>query len=190
MPVLPRRSVDSKVCAFGRSLLSLCMSSDLIIVNGRVQGDEMGAHTCHISQGSSLVDYFIVSSSLMAAVSSLTVLDQRLVSDHCPLKLMLHLQAAQSKSAGRLPEDAKSEHQSMCRTSDTELTRSSHTGKPFVSFLNLSSVCPILLPVLPQLFKSALRKLQLMFLVGPADMPAQKCNSSGMMQNVNWRVPH
>ena len=49
MPVLPRRSVDSKVCAFGRSLLSLCMSSDLIIVNGRVQGDEMGAHTCHIS---------------------------------------------------------------------------------------------------------------------------------------------
>ena len=111
MPVPPRRSADAKVCAFGKSLLSLCMSSDLVIVNGRVQGDEMGAHTCHITQGSSLVDYFIVSSTLMAAVSSLTVLDHRLESDHCPLKLMLHLQAKQSQSAGKLPEVAKSDHQ-------------------------------------------------------------------------------
>ena len=62
MPVPPRRSADAKICAFGKSLLSLCMSSDLVIVNGRVQGDEMGAHTCHITQGSSLADYVIVSS--------------------------------------------------------------------------------------------------------------------------------
>ena len=73
------------------------MSSDLMIVNKEVQGDEMGAYTCHISQGSSLVDCFIVSFSLMAAVSSLTVLDQRLESDHCPLRLMLNLQAEQSR---------------------------------------------------------------------------------------------
>ena len=60
------------------------------------------------------MDYFVVSPSLMAAVSSLiimTVLEQRLESDHSPLKLMLNLQAEQSRSAGKLPEVAKPEDQ-------------------------------------------------------------------------------
>ena len=35
----------------------------------------------------------------MAAVNSLTVCDQRLESDHCPLTLMLNLQAEQNKIA-------------------------------------------------------------------------------------------
>ena len=47
----------------------------------------------------------------MAAVSSLTVVDHRLESDHCSLKLMLHLQSKQSQSAGKVPEVAKSDHQ-------------------------------------------------------------------------------
>lgn len=95
MSVLLRHSADSKVRAFGRSLLSLCTSSELVVVNGRAQGDEQGAYACHISRASGLVDYCIVSSPLMAAVSSLTVLDQRLESDHCPLTLMLNSQAEQ-----------------------------------------------------------------------------------------------
>ena len=140
MPVLPRHSADSNVCAFGRSWLSLSISSDLLLVNGRAQGDETGACTCHVSQGSSLVVSFIVSSSRMAAVSSLTVLDQRLESDHCPLKLMLNLQAAQSKRAGSLPEVAISEHQADVQKIRyrVDKVQQGPTGKPFVSFLNLS----------------------------------------------------
>ena len=71
----------------------------MVIVNGRVKGDEMGAFTCHISQGSSVVDYFIASSSLMAAVVSMTVETRRLESDHCPLTLMMQLQAEKMQCA-------------------------------------------------------------------------------------------
>ena len=50
MSVLPRHSADSRICAFGRSFLSLCMSSDLMTVNGRAPGEEMSAYICHISR--------------------------------------------------------------------------------------------------------------------------------------------
>ena len=65
-PLPLRKSADAKVCPFGKSLLNICQSSDrlsmMVIVNGRAKGDEMGAYTCHISKGSSVVDYFITSS--------------------------------------------------------------------------------------------------------------------------------
>ena len=92
-PLPLRKSADTKVCPFGKSLLNICQSSDMVIVNGRAKGDEMGAYTCHISKGSSVVDYFITSSSLMASVRSMIVQGRCLESDHCPLMLMLDLQA-------------------------------------------------------------------------------------------------
>jgi len=92
-PLPLRKSADTKVCPFGKSLLNICQSSDMVIVNGRAKGDEMGAYTCHISKGSSVVDYFITSSSLMASVRSMIVQERCLESDHCPLMLMLDLQA-------------------------------------------------------------------------------------------------
>ena len=65
----------------------------MVIVNGRAKGDEMGAYTCHISKGLSVVDYFITSSPLMASVRSMIVQERCLKSDHCPLMLMLDLHA-------------------------------------------------------------------------------------------------
>ena len=52
-PLPLRKSADTKVCPFGKSLLNICQSSVMVIVNGRAKGDEMGAYTCHISKGSS-----------------------------------------------------------------------------------------------------------------------------------------
>ena len=88
---LPLRK-SAKICPFGKSLLNICQSSDMIIVNGRAKGDGMSAYTCHISKGSSVVDY-ITSSPLMASVRSMIVQERCLESDHCRLMLMLDLQA-------------------------------------------------------------------------------------------------
>ena len=92
-PLPLRKSADTKVCPFCKSLLNICQSSDMVIVNGRAKGDETGAYTCHISKGSSVVDYFITSSPLMASVRSTIVHERCLESNHCPLVLMLDLQA-------------------------------------------------------------------------------------------------
>ena len=89
-----RQSADQNICAFGRSLLGICETSDLCILNGRTPGDTTGKYTCHTAQGSSVVDYFLTTSQLRTAVSSMTVGDRLAESDHCTLTLQLMLQAA------------------------------------------------------------------------------------------------
>ena len=111
MPLPLRKSADVEVCPFGKSLLNICQSSDMVIVSGRANGDEMGAYTCHINKGSSVGDFFITSSPLLASVRSLTVQEHCLESDHCPLMLMPDLQAqnlacAQATACGAQDEMA------------------------------------------------------------------------------------
>ena len=100
LPVVPRQSADTKICAYGRSLLELCQVADMHILNGRTQGDTAGKFTCRTAQGCSVVDYFISSTSLRDAIVSLNVGEKCAESDHCPLSLRLDLQASRSaKSA-------------------------------------------------------------------------------------------
>ena len=56
-----RSSQDSDIHAFGKSLLSLCLSCDLSIVNGNAVGDSHGKFTYISVQGTSVVDYLILS---------------------------------------------------------------------------------------------------------------------------------
>ena len=69
----PREPADSKTCAFGKCLLELSEASDLHILNGRTAGDADGHFTCYTAQGSSVVDYFLTSSSLLTSTASMTV---------------------------------------------------------------------------------------------------------------------
>ena len=89
----PQQSADSKTCAFGKCLLELSEASDLYILNGRTAGDADGHFTCYTAQGSSVVDYFLTSSSLLTSTASMTVGDKCVESDHCPLTLKMMLQA-------------------------------------------------------------------------------------------------
>ncbi len=61
--VLCRNSEDqgSRVCSHGNQLLEMCRSANLKISNGRTAGDQDGRYTCHTYNGSSLVDYILVS---------------------------------------------------------------------------------------------------------------------------------
>ena len=89
------QSFDRIICPFGRRLLEICETSDLVILNGRVPGDEAGLFTWPQKYGprGSVVDYFLATSSLITSVSSLIITEEPGLSDHCLLRLELTLQA-------------------------------------------------------------------------------------------------
>ena len=67
-PRLPaRHSTDHVANASGDLLLSGCRAHGLLILNGRLPGDEVGALTFESSNGSSLIDYFVASPGLAFA---------------------------------------------------------------------------------------------------------------------------
>ena len=91
-----RSSCDVKCNQFGHKLLKLCQDANLLILNGRISGDECGKLTCHTCTGvgHSVVDYFIASPQLLDQVVSLNVQDLMPDSDHCPLTLVINRNVA------------------------------------------------------------------------------------------------
>ena len=121
-----RKNEDGVVNAQGRCLLSLCKEAGLVILNGRLPGDEHGSFTFESANGRSAVDYFLASPGLTFGVDgaalpgcSLSVLpvDERpclptSVSnrfDHSPVKCNLFLPASHPPTphAGEQPQRAE-----------------------------------------------------------------------------------
>ena len=87
-----RNSQDSAVNFRGNELVDMCKSLDLNIVNGRKTGDLFGSYTCFQWNGSSVVDYLIVSSSVFQNVPLFKVGEfTPWLSDHCPTYFSLEL---------------------------------------------------------------------------------------------------
>ena len=78
-------SLDQTVNKYGRCLVNFCNSNNLSILNGRTRGDMLGKFTCYKSNGSSVIDYAIVSSDLMKQVTYFFVLPLSVYSCHCPI---------------------------------------------------------------------------------------------------------
>jgi hypothetical protein len=77
---------------FVDSLLNICKSSGLRILNGRVLGDLSGNLTCHKWNGSSQVDYGIAHHSLLPLIQYFRVHDHlNHLSDHCKISLRLRV---------------------------------------------------------------------------------------------------
>ena len=89
--MMKRNNLDKVVTTNGRSLINICKTSGLRILNGRVPGDFLGAFTCITPRGSSLVDYCIASDSLVQKVISLSVGLHTEYSQHCPIIINLNL---------------------------------------------------------------------------------------------------
>ena len=64
-----RNSKDMTCNQFGNSLIELCKIHNIHMLNGRVFNDKDGNFTSTANDGSSLVDYFIVSSNLFSCVT-------------------------------------------------------------------------------------------------------------------------
>ena len=80
----PRRNCDIITNERGSSLIDLCISAQLRILNGRTLGDLTGQFTCHKHNGSSTVDYCLVSEQFFSQINYFQV-DKHLsdLSDHC-----------------------------------------------------------------------------------------------------------
>ena len=79
------RNSEDKTCNDrGKDLLDICKLNDFLILNGRMTGDVFGKLTSHNWNGSSIVDYCIVSNELMDNIVDFKVGDfVPWLSDHC-----------------------------------------------------------------------------------------------------------
>ena len=77
-----RFSQDKTINTFGRSLLTMCLSFNLTILNGLFD-EESGAHTYVSSNGCSVIDYCIVSTGLLWMFKSLRIVETVLSPHFC-----------------------------------------------------------------------------------------------------------
>ena len=88
-----RHSQDNVINPFGSSLLYMCNTLDLCIINGTCSGDRHGAFTYISDNGCSVIDYFMLSKALYANVFDLCELEVVEHTDckHLPVRLTLKL---------------------------------------------------------------------------------------------------
>ena len=86
-----RHNRDKVKNKFGSKLLEIIEAHNMVILNGRVMGDSFGEKTCFTHNGSSTVDYFILSEPLVCKVDYMQVRPQTWYSDHSPLELSILL---------------------------------------------------------------------------------------------------
>ena len=84
-----RNSEDSIINERGKKLLDFVSEVDIKILNGSTLGDIFGRYTCLHYNGSSVVDYIMVSHALTTNVIRFKVLDFTNVSDHRPITCRL-----------------------------------------------------------------------------------------------------
>ena len=84
-----RKSQDGMFNSFGKSLINMCTSLNLCILNGICQGDPLGCYTYISPFGCSVIDYFLMSCDLFAVVFNGCVLNviERIESSHMPVTL-------------------------------------------------------------------------------------------------------
>lgn len=88
-----RHTRDTTVNAHGRFCIELCQHHNLILANGRVNGDLEGRCSYHSDsrEGHSMIDLFLVSPSLLNNITSLVVGEPSPLSDHCTVVASLAL---------------------------------------------------------------------------------------------------
>ena len=84
-----RCNKDSIVNSYGRQLIQLCKSADLVILNGRSPGDRTGKFTYIEKKGKSVIDLAVVSKELLYLVNCFTVDEPNVHSDHVLISVSL-----------------------------------------------------------------------------------------------------
>ena len=85
-----RNSQDSTKNLFGQILLNLCRMYHFCILNGSVEGDELGRYTYLSQQGNSVIDYCLYAAGQLDCDIQLSV-GGEIYSKHMPLKRTLRV---------------------------------------------------------------------------------------------------
>ncbi len=91
--IIERNNLDCTINSHGRRLVNICTGQYLGIINGRTPGDFFGNFTCLKYNGSSLVDYNLISKNLFSFVDKFQVLPYLGLSDHRPIALCLKIKS-------------------------------------------------------------------------------------------------
>lgn len=83
-----RRSKDKTITPNGKKYVEFCNNNGLVILNGRMPGDEEGKFTFLNRNGSSVIDVCAVSLNMLTYVKTFRV-DEQIWSDHLPVILEL-----------------------------------------------------------------------------------------------------
>ena len=97
-----RQSQDSVLNQYGKLLLNMCTALNLCILNGVCYGDHEGRYTYVSDFGSSVIDYFLLSSDLYASIfdSCRLTIKERIDSSHLPLVLSVSFPKENTSKAG------------------------------------------------------------------------------------------
>ena len=102
-----RNNCDIKVNKFGKKLIEICNSFNLIIANGNVAGNRLGNFTCFNSGGASVVDYFIGDSSVISNMSEMLVHPPTFNSKHTPITTKINISTfikSENENLNKAPE--------------------------------------------------------------------------------------
>ena len=86
-----RNNEDSKANKYGRKLVDYCIQTKSYIANGRTLGDFQGKFTCYEHNGTSTVDYAVISELMCPYISKFVISTPQYKSDHCMLMLVIKL---------------------------------------------------------------------------------------------------
>ena len=94
---IPRNSKDKTVNKAGIALIDLCCEFDVHILNGRYSNDMKESFTYISTNGCSVIDYIILSTSMMESVHEFSI-ENYDVSHHMPLRIILNMVLNESKN--------------------------------------------------------------------------------------------
>ena len=89
--VRKRNSLDKIINSYGCMLNSMCTALGLRILNGRFLGDSQGNFTSFQYNGCSVIDYGVISYSLLSKVNYFKVHSLTTLSDHCMISASINL---------------------------------------------------------------------------------------------------
>ena len=124
-----RYNTDVHVNNNGKSVIDMCQSFDLRIINGRKGGDQsVGKYTCFNKNGGcSTIDYVIVSHQLFSCIThfSIDVFDKCLSDVHCPVSMTLQSKNSKSVDVGLVCDISQNTAESNSN-SELQSTESQH----------------------------------------------------------------
>lgn len=90
--LVPRKSDDSTINGQGKEIINFCNETSLIVANGRLENGKCTYFTLHKEEAKkSVIDYLILSQSLMHDVQDFEIKELVPYTDHAPMVVNLIL---------------------------------------------------------------------------------------------------